>query len=236
MSVQNINENTCILYLGDRICDAVSQKVMEASALIKAEGKPFIIDVIPSYTSVLVHYNLMQVDHLFVHHFLRKIAAKIESDNEFEHPVPNMIELPVYYGDEVALDLDAICKHSQLDKHEVIQLHSQSEYRVYAIGFSPGFAYLGNVDHKLAIPRKATPRLKIPKGSLGIADTQTAIYPSATPGGWQIIGRTPTDLLRWDETTNHSEALSVFNVGDIVKFKEINKEQFLEFGGNLDGL
>ena len=102
-------------------------------------------------------------------------------------------------------------------------------YRVYAIGFSPGFAYLGITDQRIALPRKATPRQKIPTGSVGIAGSQTAIYPSATPGGWQIVGRTPQRMIDWD-----SDSLALVSVGDRVRFRSIDRQEYLDLGGSLD--
>ena len=137
--------------------------------------------------------------------------------------------MPVYYGPEVGLDLDEVCDYSGLSRDEVVRIHSEQTYRVYAIGFSPGFAYLGITDQRIALPRKATPRQKVPTGSVGIAGSQTAIYPSATPGGWQIVGRTPQKMIDWD-----SDSLALVAVGDKVRFRSIDRQQYLELGGSLD--
>jgi len=141
------------------------------------------------------------------------------------------VVLPVYYGPEVALDLEYIARECQLSTEEVIRLHSEQIYRVYAIGFSPGFAYLGNTPDQLRVARKATPRLKVPAGSLGIADNQTAIYPAQTPGGWQIIGRTPLEMIDWD-----SQTLTRVKVGDRVRFEPVDRDTFIAMGGRLDEL
>ncbi|WP_413702232.1 5-oxoprolinase subunit B family protein [Psychromonas sp. KJ10-10] len=141
---------------------------------------------------------------------------------------PKQIELPVYYGEEVALDHDALSQHTGLAFSEIIKLHTSECYRVFAIGFAPGFAFLGNIPTQIAMPRKKNPRTTVPKGSVAIADRQTAVYPNESPGGWQIIGRTPINLL--DITT---ASLSKFSMGDQVKFKAINKQAFLAMGGIL---
>ncbi|HBC33414.1 MAG TPA: allophanate hydrolase subunit 1, partial [Marinobacter adhaerens] len=152
-------------------------------------------------------------------------------DGSTEGDSARIVELPVYYDREVGLDLEDVCEHAGLSRDEVVRIHSEQLYQVYAIGFAPGFAYLGSTDERIAIPRKSTPRLKVPTGSVGIAGTQTAIYPSCTPGGWQIIGRTPQKMVDWD-----SDSLALVQVGDQVRFRAISRDEFLELGGNLDEL
>jgi KipI family sensor histidine kinase inhibitor len=137
-----------------------------------------------------------------------------------------IITIPVYYGPEVALDIELIAARASLSIDAVIDIHSSTIYDVYAIGFAPGFAYLGNVDKRIAIPRKETPRKKIAKGSLGIADQQAAVYPAESPGGWQIIGKTPVVLIDYS-----SERLTQFEVGNKVKFLPVDREAFIGLGG-----
>jgi len=132
----------------------------------------------------------------------------------------------MYYSEEVGFDLDRISKLSNLSIKEVIELHSSTTYRVYTIGFLPGFAYLGEVDTKIATPRLDTPRTKIPKGSLGIADNQSAIYPIQSPGGWNIVGRTYLDMF-----DKNLDGFSYLSIGDRVKFRAISRDEFLKNGG-----
>ena len=186
------------------------------------------IDLVPSYTSVLVCYDANRTDRFGIASRLRKALSEGEQEAPDES-ASSTIELPVYYGDEVGLDLDEVCDYSGLSRDEVVRIHSEQTYRVYAIGFSPGFAYLGITDQRIALPRKATPRQKIPTGSVGIAGSQTAIYPSATPGGWQIVGRTPQRMIDWD-----SDSLALVSVGDRVRFRSIDRQEYLDLGGSLD--
>ncbi|WP_024851993.1 5-oxoprolinase subunit B family protein [Hydrogenovibrio kuenenii] len=130
--------------------------------------------------------------------------------------------IPVCYDQSFGLDLLTLAEQKSLSIDEIIQLHSQQTYQVCAIGFAPAFAYLGEVDERLASPRHASPRLKIPAGSVGIADRQTAIYPKASPAGWQILGQTP-----WDLSLTNPDNLTRFRVGDQVKFEPISLEAFL---------
>lgn len=230
MRMDAVNENTWIVYLGDEISDDVAQRVSRLVQRIRSSLGPILIDIIPSYTSVLVSFDLYQADRFVIAGLLRTALTEIEDGAD---PVDdaNEIILPVYYGSETALDMEVIMQECQLDRDEVIHLHVAQVYRVYAIGFSPGFAYLGNTPSALRVARKATPRLKVPAGSLGIADNQTAIYPAPTPGGWQIIGRTPLDMVDWG-----SETLTRVKVGDRVRFEAIDRDTFIELGGCLDGL
>ncbi|MBA4503025.1 5-oxoprolinase subunit PxpB [Marinobacterium marinum] len=228
--MQPVNESTWIIYLGDEISEAVAAQVAQLTRNIRASLGNCLTDIIPSYTSVLVSFDLQQADRFAVEALLRTAFEQVQGVSEDLSDTEEVV-LPVYYGPEVALDLEYIARECQLSTEEVIRLHSEQIYRVYAIGFSPGFAYLGNTPESLRIARKSTPRLKVPAGSLGIADNQTAIYPSQTPGGWQIIGRTPLDMIDWD-----SETLTRVNVGDRVRFDPIDRETFIDMGGRLDEL
>jgi KipI family sensor histidine kinase inhibitor len=138
------------------------------------------------------------------------------------------MSIPVYYDSSVGLDLVSLAQNKELSVEDVIRLHVQKDYFVYAIGFAPGFPYMGEVDKKIATPRLANPRAKVPKGSVGIADIQTAIYPKQSPGGWQIIGRTPTPM--FDASY---DGLSYLRVGDKVNFEPISQEMFKKLGGVL---
>ena len=136
------------------------------------------------------------------------------------------MELPVYYSEESGPELNLISQNSGLSINEIIALHQSLTYRVYAIGFAPGFAFLGQVDDRIATPRLSTPRLKVPRGAVGIADRQTAIYPDVSPGGWNLIGLCPTRMFDPDATPHMP-----VSVGDEVRFKEITKNEFHNLGG-----
>lgn len=230
MDIEAVNETTCIVYVGDQINEATADRVAQAERRIRETMADVIRDLVPSFTSILVCYDPDRIDRLAVVSRLKQALAN-DSGAAQDEQCARTIELPVYYGPEVALDLDEVCAVSGLSSQDVIRLHSEQTYRVYAIGFSPGFAYLGSVDQRIAIPRKSTPRLRVPAGSVGIAGTQTAIYPSATPGGWQIIGQTPSKMIDWD-----SDSLALVQVGDRVKFRAIDREAFLARGGRFDEL
>lgn len=230
MKIEAVNESTCIVYFGDQITDDNAGLVKRAAGAIRRTMSDVVIDLVPSYTSVLVCYDVRKTDRFGIAARLRQTLARGE-DEAKTSDASSTIELPVYYGPEVGLDLDDVCDYSGLSRDDVVRIHSEQTYRVYAIGFSPGFAYLGITDPRIALPRKATPRQKVPTGSVGIAGSQTAIYPSSTPGGWQIIGRTPKKMIDWD-----SESLALVAVGDRVRFRSIDRQEYLDLGGSLDEL
>ncbi|STQ75927.1 5-oxoprolinase subunit PxpB [Grimontia hollisae] len=225
--IESVNEQTLIVYFGDNIDETVAADVNRAIFQVRESLGDLVTDMIPSYNSMLVGFDLNRTDRFDI---IKRIRLSLESStSEINDRSDNqVVEIPVYYGEEVALDMPDVCEKTGLDSVSVIKLHSQREYRVYAIGFSPGFAYLGSLDDAIVVPRKSTPRLKVPTGSVGLADNQTAIYPSSTPGGWQIIGRTPLNMVDWD-----SDSLAKVNVGNRVKFCPIDREEFLKQGGVL---
>ncbi|CZF83084.1 Kinase A inhibitor [Grimontia celer] len=225
--IEAVNEQTLIVYFGDRIDDAIAADVNLAIFQVRESLGDLVTDIIPSYNSMLIGFDLNRTDRFDI---IKRIRLALESNTDAvtNNNDNQVVEIPVYYGEEVALDMSDVCEKTGLDSKSVIKLHSEREYRVYAIGFSPGFAYLGSLDDAIVMPRKSTPRLKVPTGSVGLADNQTAIYPSSTPGGWQIIGRTPLNMVDWD-----SESLAKVNVGNRVRFCPIDKDEFLKQGGVL---
>ena len=132
----------------------------------------------------------------------------------------NLIEIPVDYSNQFSLDIEFITQSVNLSREEIVQIHTSKVYRVFMIGFLPGFAYLGEVDKRIAVPRKETPRKKIEKGSIGIAGTQTGIYPLDSPGGWQIIGKTSSEMF-----LPGNEKISLLETGDLVKFYDIAQKR-----------
>lgn len=136
----------------------------------------------------------------------------------------SIIEIPVCYHPSLGIDLNWVSSHLNLSVEEIVSLHTSVSYRIYMIGFIPGFPYMGTLPTALEVPRKQTPSMKIPMGSIAIAGKQTGIYPAEVPGGWQVIGRTP--LKMFDKT---KEPCSILNAGDTIQFKSINLEEFNQF-------
>jgi inhibitor of KinA len=184
-------------------------------------GNPFpgFIEAVPAYSSVSVFYELGDVRRNFsefetAFDAVREIVnASLDQDGS-EIGIPSRtIEIPVDFGHDAAPDLDQIAAHRGLTAEETVRLFTSGTYRVYMLGFLPGFAYMGEVDERIAAPRRDTPRLKVPRGSVGIAGRQTGIYPLESPGGWQIIGRTNVEMF-----TPHAETPCLLAPGDNVRF------------------
>ncbi len=215
--------DSIIIYFADFISKENASIVQYNYILLKNLKNIGIIDITPSYTSILVHYDLNYFTRESIEDFLKQhLSLKIEK----EENEGRAVEVPIYYDLEVGFDLQRISDLSGISIEDIIEIHSSTLYSVYTIGFLPGFAYLGEVNPKIATPRLETPRTKIPKGSLGIADNQSAIYPVQSPGGWNIIGRTYLDMF-----DKNLEGFSYLNVGDRVKFKSISRNEFLTNGG-----
>jgi len=218
--------DSLIIYFGQEIGDSVARKVREAFYALKNANLKHVVEIVPSYTSIMISYDFFEVSYMDI---CKEIDEALEHAQEFSNKITTRsASIPVYYGSEVGLDLEELANMKNLSVEEIISLHVNKEYSVYAIGFSPGFPYMGEVDEVLATPRLANPRAKVPKGSVGIADKQTAVYPQLSPGGWQILGRTPIEMF----DTSY-DGFSYLKVGDKVKFRPINKDEFLELGGEL---
>jgi KipI family sensor histidine kinase inhibitor len=225
MKIQVASENSLIVYFADSVSQQVSDDIFHVSTFLNAYLGNELIDLVPSYASILVVFNPLITDHL---HIRKLIRAAYQSDKVTLGQQTKVQILPVYYSEESGPDIAKLAENAGLSIQQVIDIHQAVEYRVYAIGFAPGFAYLGEVDPRIAAPRLATPRKKVPKGAVAIADRQTAVYPAVSPGGWNLIGLCPIDMFN----PNAKEIMPV-SVGDKVKFSAISKQQFLELGGQL---
>ncbi len=187
----------------------------------------YIEDAIASYNSILVYYDFL---HIPTESLLQKIRTLAKQQNQtLTKAQPDIIKIPVYYGPEAGLDIERIAHTNNIKNSDVIRKHCEKNYMVYALGFAPGFAYMGFVDPDIRTPRLPSPRRQVPKGAVGIAGAQTGVYPADSPGGWNIVGRTPTQLIDLTKP-NQKPALSV---GNCVHFYPVTKEMFLQLGGEL---
>jgi inhibitor of KinA len=165
-----------------------------------------------------LYFDPLVVDAAWLEAETRDIAARLEPR---PGPPGAVVEVPVCYGGELGPDLAAVAQFGACSEEDVITMHADVTYRVYMLGFVPGFAYMGSVDDRIAAPRRATPRTVVPPGSVAIAGRQTGVYPIATPGGWNIIGRTPMKLF-----DPNRQQPSCFRAGDSVRFKPITRREF----------
>jgi len=173
----------------------------------------------PAYCSLLVKFDAQRWRH---EELEKKLRAYLTQLNEVHLPKPHRVEIPVCYGDEFGPDLNEVAEMHGMATEQVIQLHTSPTYLVFFLGFVPGFAYLGELPDALVTPRRATPRRRVPPGSVGIAGSQTGVYPCETPGGWRLLGRTPLAMFQPER-----HGLSLLSIGDRVKFKAISRKQFV---------
>ncbi|MFV0277806.1 MAG: 5-oxoprolinase subunit PxpB [Parahaliea sp.] len=225
MTLHQAGEAALMLYLGNATSPAVSARVQAATRAVQQALGDDLVDLVPSYASLLILYNPLTTNHFVV---TRQVRAAVEQLEDSSVGVSREVRLPVYYHPEAGADLEALAARTGLSTDEVIALHSGSEYRVYAIGFAPGFAYLGEVDQRIAAPRLATPRQRVPRGAVAIANRQTAVYPAVSPGGWNLIGLCPQRMFDPD-----AEPSMPVTVGDRVRFEPIDRDRFLALGGEL---
>jgi KipI family sensor histidine kinase inhibitor len=211
-----------------KISPDINREVHQTVQLIRTHFTTEIIDLIPSYASILVVFNLLEIDH---HRLRNKLKSVLKHGHRIREKQGRLVELPAYYSLESGVDLVRIAQHAELTVEQVIFLHQAQEYRVYAIGFAPGFAYLGEVDERISMERLTTPRVKVPKGAIAIADRQTAVYPAQSPGGWNIVGLCPIDMFN-----AQAKPSMPVEVGDRVKFFAITKSEFIKLGGNLPSM
>lgn len=209
-----------IVEFGDGIDPDINKKVRQTAAAFKNKDIPGIREIIPSYRSLLFIYDPEKTDPDTLYRHLQSIEKTPLSTKKV---LGKCIEIPVCYGDEFGPDILNVCGSANLSSEKVISLHSKPEYLIYMVGFTPGFPFLGGLDKKLFTPRLETPRVSVPAGSVGIANNQTGMYPIASPGGWQIIGRTPLTLFAPDRKNPF-----LYEAGDNIKFVPISKEQFYQ--------
>lgn len=225
MKIRVVGEDALMLYLGERASEETLARVRAACDALEEHLGDVLVDLVPSYASVLILYDPLLADHVDM---TARVRAAVDTSGMASATSGAQVVLPVYYDPESGADLESLAKRSGLDVDDVIDLHTGTEYRVYAIGFAPGFAYLGQVDPRIAAPRLTTPRDHVPAGSVAIADRQTAVYPAASPGGWNLIGRCPLPMFDPDARPPMPMA-----VGDRVRFESIDRARYLALGGTL---
>ena len=223
ISINDASENSIIVYFGSETSDSISNQINAFCIYMKTNYQTYIIDLISSYASVLLIFDVPNISHSEIKRIVRASLAKLEKSSKKSgvSEEKQVITLPVLYGGENGPDLSTIAKNAGISEREVISIHESKPYLVYAIGFAPGFAYLGEVDPKIATPRLETPRQTVPKGAVAIADRQTAVYPAESPGGWNIIGICPIPMFN-----SLSPPYMPVSVGDTVKFESIDENQF----------
>ena len=195
-----------------RIAPAINARVARQVARVGEARSPGVLDIVPSYSAVTVYFDALHTDLDHLWSVLDELAAAPVPDAE---PAREVV-VPVRYGGEAGPDLDAVAAFADCSAAEVVRRHTAPRYRVYMVGFLPGFPYLGTVDARIAMPRRPSPRLSVPAGAVGIAGEQTGIYPCAAPGGWRLIGQAMVAPFDPDR-----EPPALFHLGDVVRFEAL---------------
>jgi len=227
LTIYPISEGAVSIEFGNIIDEGISQQINRFNLLLSEKSFAGMYQTVPAYTSLTIFYHPavtiksgLPGNYCFdkVCNYLRQLNSEVSPASTI--PEGELVYIPVYYGGKTGPDLDFVATYHQITTEEVIRLHSSAVYKVYMMGFIPGFAYLGGLNDLLETPRKTTP-VKVPAGSVGIAGKQTGVYPLAVPGGWQIIGQSPVELFNAAK-----EQPALLKAGDRVKFEAISLNDF----------
>ena len=210
-------DQALVVQMGDAVDPGLNRVVHNLTSTIEKAEVKGVIDLVPTYRSVLVYYNALETTSNELQAEIERLASNLD---ERTIEKPRLVRVPTRYGGEYGPDLDFVAQHTGLSSEEVVSLHSGTDYLVYMMGFNTGFPYLGGLPEQLASPRLDTPRTEIPAGSVGIAESQTGVYPVASPGGWRLIGRTPLVLFDADR-----EPPALLDAGDYIRFVPIGADE-----------
>ena len=220
-----LGDNAVVLQFGDTISPAINETIRSYARALEEHPLDGLIEWVPGYTTLTLFYDPWLLSKEGQEDPYQRLVNHINSfaatTRKSKSSRSRLVEIPVCYGGDAGPDLEIVARHNSISPEEVVALHSQSEYRVYMIGFAPGFPYLGGMNSRISAPRKDSPRLRIPAGSVGIAGGQTGIYPIETPGGWQLIGRTPLKLFNPAQNPP-----TLLQAGDRVRFILITEEEY----------
>jgi inhibitor of KinA len=212
-----MGDRSVLVELGDEISPQVNRRVRELDIALMRHPIEGVVDVVPAYKSLLIIHDPLRLNIVAVQQWiedLRKMSRGVQI------PEPKTVEIPVIYGGEYGPDLEWVATYLNLSPDEVIRLHTGTTYQVYMIGFTPGHPYIAKLPEALVTPRRETPRTDVPSGSVGIGMNQTVIYPAESPGGMQIIGRTPLELFN-----PYNSPPTLLRIGDLVRFVSIEREE-----------
>jgi KipI family sensor histidine kinase inhibitor len=208
-------DSAVLMVMGDDIDLEINRRVHALDRLVLREHLDGIVETVPTYTSLLIYYDLLRLDY---HQVVDWVSLKFSKVGETEAGQAHITKIPTLYGGDAGPDLEYVARYNQLSTEDVVEIHSSRNYPVYMMGFTPGFPYMGGMDPAIATPRLESPRTHVLAGSVGIAGEQTGIYPIDSPGGWQIIGRTYERLF-----DSESEKPFLLSPGDQVRFVPISK-------------
>lgn len=227
MRITPLGDSALRIEMGEGIDETTQRRVQAACALLEVAAVPGLVELVPAYATITAHYDLRAaveagapVDDA-AGWLATRVMLALDRLSEKPARKGRVVEIPVCYGGDFGPDLARVAAQAKLAPEEVVRRHAAGDYLVYLVGFAPGFPYLGGMAPELATPRLTEPRAQVPAGSVGIAGEQTGVYPVATPGGWNLIGRTPLRLFRPD-----MEPPALLRAGDRVKFRAVTREEF----------
>ena len=209
--------SVCVEF-GNEISEKINSEIRAFNILLNEEKIKGIIETVPTYRSIMVHYDPGVIPYRTLIGRLKALTGKMD---KVEIPPSDVLEIPVLYGGEMGPDLAFVAQNAGISEEEVVKIHTSTEYLIYMLGFTPGFTYLGGMSDKIATPRLKQPRVKIPAESVGIAGKQTGLYPVDSPGGWQLIGRTPVKMYDPDR-----EVPILPQAGQYIKFKAVSQAEY----------
>ncbi|MBE6909835.1 MAG: 5-oxoprolinase subunit PxpB [Ruminococcaceae bacterium] len=205
---------------GNEISESINAQIRAFTIALEKSGVPGIVELVPTYRSCMIHYDPGVISYRALTKRLEGLLGQLGS---IKIPPSDVLEVPVLYGGEMGPDLAFVAEHAGISEQEVVDIHTSTEYLIYMLGFTPGFTYLGGMSDKIETPRLKQPRVKIPAGSVGIAGKQTGVYPIDSPGGWQLIGRTPVKM--YDP---NRETPILPKAGQYIKFRAIDQAEYDE--------
>ena len=223
--IENAGIEAWIVRFADRIDPANRRWISAFCRDCQSTFGKALVELVPSYTTVLVQYDPVRMTDTSSRALLEQILEQLAPDDD--EASGRLVEIPVWYDISVGPELALIAERNNWSSQQVAETHAATEYQVFALGFVPGFAFMGLVTAPLATPRLATPRQHVPRGSIAIAERQTSAYPQVTPGGWNLIGRTPLTLF-----DPGRDPMTVLEAGDRVRFRSVSRDDFIELGGD----
>ena len=217
MTFHPLGDSAILLKFDQKIDPDINQKVVSVVNSLTSNPIKGVTGWIPAYCSLMVSYDPMVIHYDQLESQLEEMSSAPSGPAK----APREFNIPVCYGGEFGVDLEEVSKETSLSIKEIIDIHTSTQFRVYMLGFIPGFVYMGSIPPELNCSRKTTPRLKVPSRSVGLAGQQTGIYPTEAPGGWQIIGRTPFNIIDLSQTNPF-----LFEAGDSIRFNSIDQDEY----------
>ena len=223
-----LGDSALTLDFGNTINETINKEVLALFHSLKQQPFSGITEIIPTYSSLSICYDVLALKHVVpgkitVYEWMKmKLENFLQTTITAEAEIARQIKIPVCYDEEFGTDINQVAEIKNLSKEEIIQLHTATKYRVYMLGFLPGFPYMGKTDKRIAMPRKDQPEI-VKTGSVALAGRQTGIYPMSSPGGWYVIGRTAVKLFDVEK-----KDVTLLKPGDMVEFYAISKEEYLK--------